>query len=124
VVKKLVITPNFLRSNSRLRWTERAIAAALLFLTGWAFIERDVAKKNEQQARAQTQLALANESRALTAISGVALERGRSNEAAQLALAAWPREDTRARSPIPDDPQQRDVINLFSNPRTRLLVTG
>ena len=33
-------------------------------------------------------------------------------------------EDTRARSAIPDDPQQRDVINLFSNPRTRLLVTG
>ena len=34
------------------------------------------------------------------------------------------KEDTRARSPIPDDPQQRDVITLFSNPRTRLLVTG
>jgi len=34
------------------------------------------------------------------------------------------REDTRARSPIPDDPQQRDIVNLFSNPRTRLLVTG
>jgi energy-coupling factor transporter ATP-binding protein EcfA2 len=33
-------------------------------------------------------------------------------------------EDTRARSAIPDDPQQRDIINLFSNPRTRLLVTG
>jgi energy-coupling factor transporter ATP-binding protein EcfA2 len=33
-------------------------------------------------------------------------------------------EDTRARSPIPDDPEQRDIINLFSNPRTRLLVTG
>jgi len=33
-------------------------------------------------------------------------------------------EDTRARSLIPDDPQQRDVINLFANPRTRLLVTG
>jgi energy-coupling factor transporter ATP-binding protein EcfA2 len=33
-------------------------------------------------------------------------------------------EDTRARSAIPDDPQQRDIIDLFSNPRTRLLVTG
>ena len=33
-------------------------------------------------------------------------------------------EDTRARSLIPDDPQQRDVINLFANPKTRLLVTG
>jgi energy-coupling factor transporter ATP-binding protein EcfA2 len=33
-------------------------------------------------------------------------------------------EDTRARSAIPDDPQQRDIIELFSNPRTRLLVTG
>jgi formylglycine-generating enzyme required for sulfatase activity len=32
--------------------------------------------------------------------------------------------DTRARSAIPDDPQQRAIINLFSNPRTRLLVTG
>ena len=26
-------------------------------------------------------------------------------------------EDTRARSAIPDDPQQRDIINLFSNPQ-------
>jgi energy-coupling factor transporter ATP-binding protein EcfA2 len=33
-------------------------------------------------------------------------------------------EDTRARSLIPDDPLQRDVIALFSNPKTRLLVTG
>ena len=33
-------------------------------------------------------------------------------------------EDTRARSLIPDDPQQRDVISLFSDPKTRLLVTG
>jgi hypothetical protein len=32
--------------------------------------------------------------------------------------------DTRARSAIPDDPQQRDIVNLFSNPRTRLLVTA
>jgi hypothetical protein len=33
-------------------------------------------------------------------------------------------EDTRARTAFPDDPQQCDIINLFSNPRTRLLVTG
>jgi hypothetical protein len=33
-------------------------------------------------------------------------------------------EDTRARSAIPDDPQQRDIIDRFSNSRTRLLVTG
>ena len=32
-------------------------------------------------------------------------------------------EDTRARSLIPDDPQQREIIDLFSNPKTRLLVT-
>ena len=32
--------------------------------------------------------------------------------------------DTRARSLIPDDPQQREIINLFANPKTRLLVTG
>jgi hypothetical protein len=32
--------------------------------------------------------------------------------------------DTRARSAIPDDPEQRDVVSLFSNPKTRLLVTG
>jgi WD40 repeat protein/energy-coupling factor transporter ATP-binding protein EcfA2 len=32
--------------------------------------------------------------------------------------------DTRARGAIPEDPQQREIINLFSNPRTRLLVTG
>jgi energy-coupling factor transporter ATP-binding protein EcfA2 len=34
------------------------------------------------------------------------------------------REDTRARSEIPDDAQQRDIVNLFSNSRIRLLVTG
>jgi energy-coupling factor transporter ATP-binding protein EcfA2 len=34
------------------------------------------------------------------------------------------REDVRARSTIPEDPQQRDIVDLFSNPRTRLLVTG
>jgi tetratricopeptide (TPR) repeat protein len=33
-------------------------------------------------------------------------------------------DDTRARSIIPDDAQQRDIINLFANPKTRLLVTG
>jgi KaiC/GvpD/RAD55 family RecA-like ATPase len=32
-------------------------------------------------------------------------------------------EDTRARSLIPDDPEQRDVIKFFSDPKTRLLVT-
>jgi hypothetical protein len=33
-------------------------------------------------------------------------------------------EDTRARSAIPDDPQQREIIDLFLDRRTRLLVTG
>src|SRR5271155_5655722 len=33
-------------------------------------------------------------------------------------------EDTRARSLLPDDPQQREVIKLFSDPKIRLLVTG
>ena len=33
-------------------------------------------------------------------------------------------EDTRVRSAIPDDPDQRKIVNLFSNSRTRLLVTG
>jgi len=32
--------------------------------------------------------------------------------------------DTRARSLIPQDPEQRDVIKLFSDPKIRLLVTG
>ena len=32
--------------------------------------------------------------------------------------------DTRARSVIPDDPEQRGVVSLFANPKTRLLVTG
>ena len=32
--------------------------------------------------------------------------------------------DTRARSLIPEDPQQREIINLFASPKTRLLVTG
>jgi len=32
-------------------------------------------------------------------------------------------EDTRARSVFPDDPQQRAIVDLFSDPKTRLLVT-
>jgi energy-coupling factor transporter ATP-binding protein EcfA2 len=32
--------------------------------------------------------------------------------------------DTRARGAVPNDPQQREIINLFANPKTRLLVTG
>src|SRR5271165_6297186 len=32
--------------------------------------------------------------------------------------------DTRARSVLPDDPEQRDIVNRFSNPKTRLLVTA
>ena len=32
--------------------------------------------------------------------------------------------DTRARSLLPDDPEQRDIVALFSNPKTRLLVTA
>src|SRR5271163_1573551 len=32
--------------------------------------------------------------------------------------------DTRARGVFPDDPQQREIIDLFANPKTRLLVTG
>jgi TIR domain len=105
VVKRLAITPNFLRSNSRLRWTEGAIAAALLFLTGWAFIERDVAKKNEQQARAQTQLALANESRALAALAQVA---NGFTESIYLALAAWPRTSLDMR------PRLKSVLDTLS----------
>ena len=33
-------------------------------------------------------------------------------------------DDTRARSLIPDDPEQREIVTLFANPKTRLLVTG
>ena len=32
--------------------------------------------------------------------------------------------DTRARSAIPDDLEQRGIVSLFANPKTRLLVTG
>jgi hypothetical protein len=32
--------------------------------------------------------------------------------------------DTRVRSVIPDDPEQRGIVRLFANPKTRLLVTG
>ena len=32
--------------------------------------------------------------------------------------------DTRARSVFPNDPQQREIISLFADPKTRLLVTG
>jgi len=33
-------------------------------------------------------------------------------------------EDTRARSLIPEDPEQRDIVKLFSDPKIRLVVTG
>jgi hypothetical protein len=32
--------------------------------------------------------------------------------------------DTRARGVVPEDSQQRQIINLFADPKTRLLVTG
>ena len=33
-------------------------------------------------------------------------------------------EDTRARSLMPEDPRQREIVELFANPKTRLLMTG
>ena len=42
----------------------------------------------------------------------------------RLVMPGEGQEDTRARSLIPNEPLQRDVINLFSNPKTRLLVTS
>ena len=48
-------------------------------------------------AEAQRKIAIANESRALTALSRAAFEDGRPNKAAQLALAAWPRDERDAR---------------------------
>src|SRR5262249_12367256 len=33
-------------------------------------------------------------------------------------------EDTRARAAMPSDPMQRRIVDQFSGPRTRLLVTG
>jgi hypothetical protein len=86
IVKRLTITPKFMRANSRLRWTGGAVAVALLLLTIWAFIERSVAIEARDQA-------LHNESRAFSALSGVAIADNRPNHAAQLALAAWPRDD-------------------------------
>ncbi|MCI0600863.1 MAG: hypothetical protein L0Y60_15340 [Beijerinckiaceae bacterium] len=41
----------------------------------------------------------------------------------RLATPGKGQEDTRTRSLIPDDPQQREIIDLFSSPKTRLLVT-
>ncbi len=83
IVKRLAITPNFLRSNLRLRWTRRTIAAALILLTLWAFKERG-------NAIEERDLALHDRSAALTALSNA--ERTVSpTRAAKLALAAWPR---------------------------------
>jgi energy-coupling factor transporter ATP-binding protein EcfA2 len=33
-------------------------------------------------------------------------------------------EDTRARGLMPEDPRQREIVELFANPKSRLLVTG
>ncbi|MBY3335288.1 TIR domain-containing protein [Rhizobium laguerreae] len=42
-------------------------------------------------AQTQTKRAMENETRALVALSGTALTQGRANDAAKLAIAAWPR---------------------------------
>ena len=60
---------------------------------GIAEKEKLNAETQAERARQQTRAAIANESRALTGLSRVALEDGRPNQAAQLALAAWPRDD-------------------------------
>jgi hypothetical protein len=73
--------------RTRLR-TLVAAAAAFVFLatgvTAWYFY---------LSAEQQTRTAVANESRAFSALSRVAIADGRPNQAAQLALAAWPRDD-------------------------------
>jgi hypothetical protein len=84
------------REELRRIWLFRAaMAASALFavaavIAGLFYLS---ATKQTQIAREQTRTAIANESRALTGLSRVALEDGRPNQAAQLALAAWPRDD-------------------------------
>ncbi|HEV3193112.1 MAG TPA: hypothetical protein VGY54_21540, partial [Polyangiaceae bacterium] len=54
---------------------------------------KDAQQREEQRRIWLFRVALANESRALSALSRLALGDGRANEAAQLALAAWPRDN-------------------------------
>jgi hypothetical protein len=74
------------RVKARRAWATAggAMTAALAGLTIWALIARD-------EAIRQRQVATANESRALSALSSVALESGDSLDALKLAIAAWPR---------------------------------
>jgi hypothetical protein len=60
---------------------------------GEAQRQAGIAKKEKLNADAQAATAISNDSRALTGLSRVALEDGRTNQAVQLALAAWPRGD-------------------------------
>jgi hypothetical protein len=77
------------REEALRNWLFRAVAAAsVLFAVAAA-----TAGLFYRSAAEQTRTAVANESRALSALSRVALADGRPNEAAQLALAAWPRSD-------------------------------
>ena len=82
-------------------WVALAASILVLFVAGYAFQQKSVADKQrtlaEQEktlAEEQTAAALKNEARALSALSLKASADGRPNQAAQLALAAWPRTDS------------------------------
>ncbi|MGE0283081.1 MAG: caspase family protein, partial [Rhizobiaceae bacterium] len=76
------------KRNQRLR---TAVGAALVLLTIGAGIGAYYSWTQTLVARRQTENAVANETRSLTALSIVASERGNHGDGLTLALAAWPR---------------------------------
>ena len=87
----------------RKKWQFRA-ACGIAILAGIFYFE---AKYQKRIAEEQTQAALANESRALTAISEVAGSHHRYADALKLAVAAWPR------SPSGGRPKLRATIRAL-----------
>ena len=99
-----------MREEPRRKWLFRAVAAASILFAGSSAValllyrsaneQAELARQQKMYAdeqaagaREQARAAVANESRALTAFSRVALDDRQVNQAAQLALAAWPRND-------------------------------
>ncbi|MCW8088307.1 nSTAND1 domain-containing NTPase [Sabulicella glaciei] len=70
-----------------------ALAAVFFVLRGKAEGQRDLAREQAVRAEAARREAVANEARALAALSDVASREGRYLEAVQLAVAAWPRRE-------------------------------
>ncbi|TBE74382.1 TIR domain-containing protein [Rhizobium ruizarguesonis] len=93
------------------QWLSAAFAVLLAFAAVVALFAWHYEIEQKGIAQQQTQRAVANETRALTALSSVALAAGDANGAAELAIAAWPRSKDDA-----NRPQLESTLQALSAP--------